>query len=46
MATNVSKPPILVGIDGSFAAERATRWAAREASLRRVPLTLLHRRTA
>ncbi|HTK65412.1 MAG TPA: universal stress protein [Pseudonocardia sp.] len=34
--------PIVVGIDGSFSAERAARWAAREARLRGVPLQLLH----
>lgn len=34
--------PVLVGIDGSFSAERAARWAAREARERRVPLQLLH----
>jgi nucleotide-binding universal stress UspA family protein len=34
--------PILVGIDGSFSAERAARWAAREARARHVPLYLLH----
>jgi len=34
--------PILVGIDGSFSAERAARWAAREARTRNVPLQLLH----
>ena len=33
---------ILVGVDGSAAALRAVRWAARDAALRNVPLTLVH----
>lgn len=37
-----SAKPILVGIDGSFSAERAARWAAREAQAQQVPLQLLH----
>jgi nucleotide-binding universal stress UspA family protein len=37
-----SKPPIVVGVDGSPSAEQATRWAAREASLTRTPLHLVH----
>ena len=39
------QPPrgaILVGVDGSAAALRAVRWAARDAALRNVPLTLVH----
>src|SRR5690606_37567238 len=35
------KRAIVVGVDGSAAAMRAVRWAAREASLRDVPLRLL-----
>ena len=31
-----------VGVDGSAAALRAVRWAARDAALRKVPLTLIH----
>lgn len=33
---------VLVGVDGSAAGERALRWAADEARLRRMPLTVCH----
>ncbi|KAA8954308.1 universal stress protein, partial [Mycobacterium sp.] len=33
---------ILVGVDGSASAQEAVRWAARDAALRNVPLTLVH----
>ena len=33
---------VLVGVDGSAPAERALRWAAEEARLRRMPLTVCH----
>src|SRR6478735_1046182 len=33
---------IIVGVDGSPAARVAVDWAAREASLRNLPLTLIH----
>ncbi|MFC4907089.1 universal stress protein [Actinomadura gamaensis] len=33
---------LLVGFDGTFEADRALRWAVREAGLRRLPLTLCH----
>jgi nucleotide-binding universal stress UspA family protein len=39
------QPPrgaIVVGVDGSAAALGAVRWAARDAALRNVPLTLVH----
>jgi nucleotide-binding universal stress UspA family protein len=39
------QPPrgaILVGVDGSASALGAVRWAARDAALRNVPLTLVH----
>ncbi len=45
----MSQPPrraILVGVDGSAAALGAVRWAARDAALRSVPLTLVHVVTA
>lgn len=37
-------PPgaVLVGVDGSAAALGAVRWAARDAALRKAPLTLVH----
>lgn len=34
--------PILVGVDGSSGALAAVRWAAHDAALRNVPLTLVH----
>lgn len=34
--------PIVVGVDGSVGALHAVRWAAEEATLRRVPLCLVH----
>lgn len=34
--------PIVVGVDGSTTALHAVRWAAKEASARRLPLTLAH----
>ena len=43
--TEVLQPPrraILVGVDGSAAALGAVRWAAHDAALRNVPLTLVH----
>jgi len=39
-------PGIVVGVDGSPASKVAVRWAAREAELRNVPLTLVHVVTA
>lgn len=38
----MSTEPIVVGIDGSESALRAARWAAREASIRKAPLRLVH----
>ncbi len=47
---NMSKPSthagIVVGVDGSPASKAAVGWAARDAELRNVPLTLLHVLTA
>ncbi|MEU6641834.1 universal stress protein [Saccharomonospora sp. NPDC046836] len=37
----ISSEPVLVGVDGTVAALRATGWAAREAARRRVPLRLV-----
>lgn len=37
-----SKRPIMVGVDGSSSAEEAVRWAAAEARVRRLPLSLVH----
>ena len=33
---------IVVGVDGSLSSMAAVRWAAREATLRNAPLTLIH----
>jgi nucleotide-binding universal stress UspA family protein len=40
--TNGTQNGIVVGVDGSPAARVAVDWAAREASARQVPLTLIH----
>ncbi len=37
---------VTAGLDGSAQSLTAVRWAATEASLRRVPLKLVNRRTA
>ena len=39
---NTTRPPIVVGVDGSLSALRAVRWAAEEAVRRRSPLRLAH----
>lgn len=39
-------PGIVVGVDGSPASKVAVQWAARDAELRNVPLTLVHVLTA
>ncbi|TDQ00412.1 universal stress protein [Labedaea rhizosphaerae] len=41
MSTN-PRPPVLVGVDGSDSALAATRWAARSAKLRGLPLRIVH----
>jgi nucleotide-binding universal stress UspA family protein len=42
MDSDISPSGIVVGIDGSLEATAAARWAAREAAMREVPLTLIH----
>src|SRR5271166_2580514 len=42
MSTTVKRYGIVVGVDGSAASEAAVFWAAREAAMRNVPLTLVH----
>jgi len=42
MSAGVTRSRILVGVDGSSASDAAVRWAAREAAMRSLPLTLLH----
>lgn len=42
MASRTTQLGIVVGIDDSPAAKVAVQWAARDAELRRIPLTLVH----
>ena len=42
MSAPVNRHGIVVGIDGSAAANAAVCWAARDAAMRRVPLTVVH----
>ena len=42
MSNPISHHGVVVGTDGSPSAEEAVRWAAREAAMRRVPLTVVH----
>ncbi|MBV9351001.1 MAG: universal stress protein, partial [Mycobacterium sp.] len=42
MSAPKSHEGIVVGVDGSSAAKVAVDWAARDAAMRGVPLTLLH----
>jgi nucleotide-binding universal stress UspA family protein len=42
MADSLVHRGILVGVDGSAAATAAVAWAARDAAMRKVPLTLVH----
>jgi nucleotide-binding universal stress UspA family protein len=39
--SGISRPPVVVGIDGSECDELAIRWATKEASLRRLPLRVV-----
>ncbi|MCV7098997.1 universal stress protein [Mycobacterium palustre] len=42
MATHVTRYGIVVGVDGSPASNAAVCWAARDAAMRNVPLTVVH----
>ena len=42
MTTSVQSPGLIVGVDGSPPSNAAVRWAAQDAALRNVPLTLVH----
>ena len=46
MSKPTTHPGIVVGVDGSPASKIAVQWAARDAELRNVPLTLVHVLTA
>jgi nucleotide-binding universal stress UspA family protein len=40
--SGISRPPVVVGVDGSKCDELAIRWAAKEASMRRLPLRVVN----
>ena len=42
MSTPIQRPGIVVGVDGSAPSKVAVDWAARDAAMRNVPLTLVH----
>jgi len=42
MSAATGKYGILVGVDGSAASDGAVAWACREATMRRLPITLIH----
>ncbi len=42
MSRHSIREGIVVGVDGSPSSDAAVRWAAREASMRKVPLSLVH----
>ena len=42
MSSRITHPGVVVGVDGSPFATTAVRWAAHEAAMRNVPLTLVH----
>jgi nucleotide-binding universal stress UspA family protein len=42
MSTTVKRYGLVVGVDGSAASDAAVLWAARDAALRNLPLTLVH----
>ena len=44
MSAPMKRYGIVVGVDGSAASNSAVFWAARDAAMRHVPLTLVHMR--
>lgn len=42
MSKSSTNPGVVVGVDGSPGSQLAVRWAARDAELRNVPLTMVH----
>lgn len=42
MSRDTTQYGILVGVDGSAQSDAAVAWAAREASLHQMPVTLMH----
>jgi len=42
MSAPIKRYGIVVGVDGSAASDFAVRWAARDAAMRHIPLTLAH----
>ncbi len=40
--SGISRPPVVVGVDGSECDEPAIRWATKEASMRRLPLRVVN----
>jgi nucleotide-binding universal stress UspA family protein len=40
--SGISRPPVVVGVDGSECDELAIRWATKEASIRRLPLRVVN----
>src|SRR5271156_3231673 len=42
MSSSIKRYGIVVGVDGSAASDLAICWAARDASMRHIPLTLVH----
>jgi len=42
MSTQQMNPGVVVGVDGSSSSREAIQWAAREARMRNVPLTVVH----